>query len=179
VTKSPVNQLVQDANLAIDPFLLTFTDSSWGDCDEQKSTGCYVILLQGGLVDASSFVPNIVTLSSAEAETNAACVATMATMHIRQIVMELLTGNPDAPLTVPLLTDSTAAQSITRNDKDTRRTRHIERRWLYTRKARQNGDISVHHVDGDKHQLADLGTKNVPAHESAYKLSIIEADPIP
>lgn len=179
VSRSPLFHLIKDAGLKIDTTLVTFTDSSWGDCDDQHSTGCYCILLQGGVVDASSFVPNIVTGSSAEAETNASCVATMATIHIRQIVMEILSGSPDTPLTVPVLTDSTASDTITRNDKDTRRTRHIERRWLYTRHARHRGDISIHHINGDKYQVADLGTKNVPASESTYKLSIIEADPIP
>ena len=177
--QSPLSQLIKEAKLEIDPSFLAFSDSSWGDCDDQHSTGCYAIFLQGGLVDASSFVPNIVTNSSAEAETNASCVATMAINHIRQIVMEIRTGNSSAQYTVPLLTDSTACQAITRNDKDTRRTRHIERRWLYTRMARQRGDIALHHVDGDKHQIADLGTKNVATSQSAYKLSVVEADPIP
>jgi len=130
-------------------------------------------------VDLSSFVPQIITHSSAEAETNASCVATMASMHIRQIVMQIHTGDPDAPYTVPLLTDSSAAEAITRNDRDTRRTRHIARRMLYTRAARKQGDISCHHVNGDKFQIADLGTKNVPTSQAAYKLSIVEADPIP
>ena len=52
--------------------------------------------------------------------------------------------------------------------------RHIARRWYYVRQARQAGHIQLLHIDGDKYQLADLGTKNVPASETSYKLSIIE-----
>ena len=52
--------------------------------------------------------------------------------------------------------------------------RHIARRWYYVRQARQAGHIQLLHIDGDKYQLADLGTKNVPAAELLYKLSIIE-----
>ena len=124
-------------------------------------------------------MPQLITLSSAEAETNATCVATMAVAHIRQIVMEIETGNADAPYTVPLLLDSSAADAIMRNDKDTRRTRHIARRWLYTRSARRQGELSVHHVNGDKFQVADPGTKNLPMNKASYKLSIVEAEPIP
>ena len=40
-----------------DPMLAWFTDSAWDDCDEHKSTGCYLGLLQGGSVDHNSFVP--------------------------------------------------------------------------------------------------------------------------
>jgi len=35
-------------------------------------------------------------------------------------------------------------------------------------------DIQLLHIDGNKYQLADLGTKNVPALEATYKLSLIE-----
>jgi hypothetical protein len=52
--------------------------------------------------------------------------------------------------------------------------RHIARRWYYVRQARQAGHIQLLHIDGDKYQLADLGTKNAPAAEALYKLSIIE-----
>jgi hypothetical protein len=48
---------------------------------------------------------------------------------------------------------------------------------LYTRSERQRGHLSFYHVNGDEHQLGDLGTKNVPASEAAPKLAIIEVDP--
>jgi hypothetical protein len=51
---------------------------------------------------------------------------------------------------------------------------HIARRWYYVRQAREAGHIQLLHIDGDKYKLADLGTKNVPAAEAFYKLSIIE-----
>jgi hypothetical protein len=178
VTKSPLAYMLKKAGLGkIDPSLVVFSDSSWGDCDELYSTGCFAILYQGGLIDGNSFVPSIVAMSSAEAESNTMCVAAMATASARMICMELRTGNPDTPYTVPMLVDSTAAECINKNDKDTNRTRHIERRMLYTRSERQRGHLSLHHVNGDEYQLGDLGTKNVPASEAAPKLAIIEVDP--
>jgi hypothetical protein len=78
-----------------------------------------MILYQGGLVDASSFVPSIIALSSAETESNTMCVGAMATAHARMMIIELRTGDSGAPYTVPMLVDSTAALHINSNDKDT------------------------------------------------------------
>jgi hypothetical protein len=76
-------------------------------------------------------------------------------------------------LTIPILIDSTAAEAMTKNDKDTRRTKHIECRWLIHCKYRQAGLIDVLHVNGNEHNVADLGTKSNPIN-SAYKISIIK-----
>jgi hypothetical protein len=62
---------LREADLGtIDPFLIWFTDSSFANCDQQRSTGCYAGMFQGGLIDASSFVPDPVTLLVAETEVN-------------------------------------------------------------------------------------------------------------
>jgi hypothetical protein len=76
-------------------------------------------------------------------------------------------------LTIPILIDSSAAEAMTLNDKDTRRTKHIERRWLIHRKHRQAGLINVFHVNGNLHNIADIGTKTNPSN-TIYKFSIIE-----
>ena len=177
-TQSPLASLLHKADLShIDPFFLTMTDSSWGDCDLQRSTGCYIVFLQGGVIDFSSFVPKPITLSSAEAEINAMTVGAMATAFLRQVVCFILYANTDRPFTVPLLTDSQSGIFITQNERDTSRTRHIERRWLYVRQERQSSNILVLHLNGDAHNIADLGTKNVSSNtpSSTYKLSIVEA----
>jgi hypothetical protein len=174
-SKSPLAGLLREAALSqLDPSFILFTDSSWGDCDELLSTGCYVIFYQGGIVDMNSFVPSIIAQSSAESESNVMCVGAMAAANARMMIMELRTGDSGASYTVPMLVDSTAAIAINSNDKDTKRTRHIERRWLYTRSQRRCGHLSIHHVSGDDYQIADLGTKNVPASKANDKLAIVE-----
>ena len=35
----------------VDVLIAAMSDSSWGDCDDQLSTGGYVIFFCGGLVD--------------------------------------------------------------------------------------------------------------------------------
>jgi hypothetical protein len=178
-TISPFSQYLKDAGYPdLDPASLIYSsDSSFQDEDGGRSTGCYIGMFMGGPIDYNSHVPNPIAMSSAEAETNALTVAVMAGSHTRMILNEALFG-PDQsgrPYTIPFLIDSQAAFDISKNDKGTKRTRHIERRWLYCRNALQSGQISLHHVDGDEYQLADIGTKNLPAQKMAYKLSILEA----
>jgi hypothetical protein len=123
----------------------------------------------------NSFVPDPMTLSSAEAEVNAATVGvTMSGARTRMIFMEVLYRNPDRLYTIPVFFDSATAITISKNKKGTHHTRHIASQYLYCRQANIPGDIAMHHISGDAHQLANLGTKNVPASESAYKLSIVE-----
>jgi hypothetical protein len=175
-TQSPLAALLRSANLSrLDPFFITITDSSWGDCDNQRSTGCYLVLFQGGLVDYSSFVPTPITLSSAEAEINAMTVGSMAASFLRQVICDILYNDPAHPFSVPMLTDSASGIFITQNDRDTKRTRHIERRWLYVRQERFSAHLDMDFLPGDTYNLADLGTKNVPSPSAGYKLSVIEA----
>jgi hypothetical protein len=176
---SPFSQYLRDAGTSdLDPgSLIYFSDSSFQDEDGGRSTGCYIGMFMGGPIDFNSHVPNPIAMSSAEAETNALTVAVMAGTHTRMILNEALFG-PDQsarPYTIPFLIDIQAAFDISKNDKDTKRTRHIERRWLYCQNAYQSGQINLFHVDGDDYQLADIGTKNLPASKMAYKLSVLES----
>ena len=98
----------------------------------------------------------------------------MGINHIRQVICHARYQNDTRPLTVDLLTDSVSGIFITQNDRDTRRTRHIERRYIYVRKCRQNGWVQMHFLPGDKYNIADLGTKNVPASQADNKLSLVE-----
>jgi hypothetical protein len=175
-TQSPLAALLRNADLSrLDPYFITITDSSWSDCDDQHSTGCYLVPFQGGLVDYSSFVPTLITLSSAETEINAMTVGSMASSFLRQVICDVLYNDPKHPFSVPIITDSASGICITQNDRDTKRTRHIEHRWLYVRQDQFSGHIDMHFLPGDTFNLADLGTKNVASPSAAYKLSVVEA----
>jgi hypothetical protein len=73
-----------------------------------------------------------------------------------------------------MFTDSSSGIAATRNQRVTSMSCHIARGWYYVRQARQAGHTQLLHIDGYKHQLADHDTKNIPAAEALYKLSIIE-----
>ena len=137
VGRSPIYQLIKE-NTDASPKapIIMFTDSSWQDCpDTGRSTGCYQIYQQGGIVEAASFVPNPVAMSSAESEYNAVAHAMQRCANVRQILQELSGNAPDTPLNIPVLCDSESALIIGQNNKDTKRTRHIQRLVHYVREA--------------------------------------------
>jgi hypothetical protein len=68
-------------------------DSPHADCDEARSTGAYAGFIQGGFVNFSSFVPNPIPSSSAESESNALCIGTLAANYVRQICCDIVYNN--------------------------------------------------------------------------------------
>jgi hypothetical protein len=162
VTRSPVYHLVcENTDARPDAPIILFTDSSWQDCpDSGRSTGGFLIYHQGGIVDGGCFVPTPIAMSSAEAEYNALAQAMQVAAHTRQIIQELYGNHPDTPLSVPFLCDSESALKIGKKAKDTKRTRHIQRRIHYVRDNIASGAFTGHKIDG-KLNPADTGTKNL------------------
>jgi hypothetical protein len=158
---------------SVNSTLVYFTDSSHADFDEQRSTGSYVGFLQGGVIDYASFVPQPIPFSSAESESNALCHGVLAAAHACHAFCDVLFNDPARPYTVPFFVDSTVAEAMNRNERISSKNKHIEKRYLIHRHHRMQGYISVHHVNGNLHNIADLGTKSTPS-EDLYKLSTAE-----
>ena len=172
--QAPVYKMLIELGMKIeDGTLLWFTDASHGDCDESRSTCCSMGFYQGGLIDAVSFVPQPIPNSTAESETMGMAVGGMSCAYARKGIADVLFGDPDRPWTIPLMCDSQAAIAMNNNNRPTKRSRHIDRRYFFTRGERQAGRLSLHHIDKD-YSLPDIGTKNLVAEESSYKLSIME-----
>jgi hypothetical protein len=177
VKTSPIARLLKESGHGdIDPTFVYFTDSAYHDCDDGRSTGCYLGFFQGGLIDMSSSVPVPVPSSTAEAETSYASVTCLATVPTRRAYMAIVFDDEDRPFTVPIMTDSKATIDIARNERGTARTRHMTRRQLIVRFCTRNGYVILLHVDGKRFQLADIGTKSdIEPSEFEFKLSVIEA----
>jgi hypothetical protein len=174
VKQSPLYALLRDAGYeGNDPSIVWFSDSSHNDCDDQRSTACHLGFVQGGLVDFSSFVPSPIPMSSAESESNALCVASMAASYMRQAYTDIVFNDSAYTYTIPIYIDNTAAEAMTMNDRHTNRTKHIERRALLHRSHRKAGLMMPYYISGNTHNLADIGTKANP-NEKNYKLSIME-----
>jgi hypothetical protein len=81
------HQIVVKQWIFFDNPLCTFSNSSWNDdIDTDRSLGCFMIFYMGGVVEHSIYMPDPVALSSAEAEYNEACLACMATAHLKQFL---------------------------------------------------------------------------------------------
>ena len=178
IQQAPISQFLADAgHPKLDPSYAMFTDSSFSDCDNSRSTGGYVTLYQGGIVDMGSFVPQPIAQSTCEAESNAQCLAIMASRPITKMIMELTYGDPEHPFTLPLLTDSSSSIAQANSDKTAKSSRHIERRFQYVRHAILSGIAILYFVSGNQFQLADILTKALTHLQSHKKLAIVESDP--
>ena len=117
---APVAQLLFEYNIDSSVPLIAYSDSSWQDCpDTGRSTGAYLIFMQGGVIDAASFMPDPVALSSAEAEYNTCRVAGTAANACDMLVQELRGNDPDLPLLLPILLDNRTAISTGESFRDT------------------------------------------------------------
>jgi transposase InsO family protein len=162
--RSPIHNLLlksaSTAELGKEMFF-TFSDSSWNDdVDTGRSTGCYLIVYMGGIVDHSSNMPSPVALSSAEAEYNEACLACMGTNHMSMLLDEI-EGNEQPRQQIPLILDSKSAIAMGNSFRDTKHTRHILRRFHYVREEVDSGRFRLFWIKTDD-ELADIGTKQTP-----------------
>jgi hypothetical protein len=99
----------------------------------------------------------------------------MKVSYVKQIVMDIIYGQPLRRYTVPLLTDNTASIEMARNDRETKSTKHIERRWLFVRQCNLQGKITLMYIPSEA-QMADLGTKQTVARIANKLLAIVEVN---
>jgi hypothetical protein len=170
---SPLYQHLKSNELPFDQLLVCMSDSSWNDdVDTGRSTGCFLIFYMGGLVNHSSNMPEPIALSSAEAEYNQACMATMALMHISMAMNNLELVDEDTQrYGVSLVLDSSSAIAIGSSFKDTKHTRHIMRRYHFARSMLEKGFIFLLWIT-TKGQLADICTKVLGTETYSVLLSI-------
>jgi hypothetical protein len=94
----------------------------------------------------------------------------------RKTLMAILYGDEERSFSVPLFTDSKATIDVTNNARPTKNLRHVGRRQMFCVSCRRTGATTFYHVDGDKYQLADIGTKaDIDTTDFEFKLSIMEA----
>jgi hypothetical protein len=129
--------------------IVCFTDSSFQDCpDSGRSTGAYLIFMQGGVVDVASFMPSLVAHSTCEAEYCTCSLGAMAAFYIRKIYNKLHGLDPDHHLTIPNGVDSQSAIDTANSNKETQRTRHIARRIHFVRFAIGSSQITLFKISG-------------------------------
>ena len=97
-------------------------------------------------------------MSSTEAEYNTAAIGTMSVTPWRQLMLEMRNQDPDIPFTTPVFCDSTSAMAIADSFRDTKKTRHILRRYHYVRYQIDGGYCKLHWVPSEL-QLSDALSK--------------------
>ena len=163
--------------------LVVFTDASWQDCpDTGRSTTGYLIFYRGGVIEANSMLQIPVAMSSCEAEVMAACSGSMAAAHLHMLLYDMKylgtkrynnsqLALPNPPTVV--MVDNEAACKMSLNDKLTKHTRHISRRFHY---VRQGSKMKLHVINWcpGEDMLSDIMTKSTepskttPHRDRAY-----------
>jgi hypothetical protein len=173
---SPLYEHLKENNLKhLDPWFIAVLDLLFADADGQQSTGCNLVLLQGGIVSMGCFVPDPIAQSLAEAKMNAQTITCMKVTYVKQIVMDIIYRQLLRRYTVPLLTNNTASIEMARNGCETKSTKHIKRQWLYVRQCNLQGKITLMYIPSEA-QLANLGTKQTVACIANKLLAIVEVN---
>jgi hypothetical protein len=140
-----------------------FTDADWaGDTDDRKSTGGYLIKMNGDSVNWSSRKQRTVALSSAEAEYMAISETAKEAKWIKQLLQEMKVTN-----NITILTDNQAAKQIATNDIYHDRTKHIDIRYHFVRNDIANGVYDIKWIS-TRVQLADVFTKGLKHIQHVY-----------
>jgi len=134
-----------------------------------------MIMINGGLVDAASFMPNLISHSTGEAEYSTAAMALMACSHVKKVYNELHSKAADTLLTVPLGIDSKAADDIASSERETKRTRHMQRRFHYFRECTQNGSAKIFRIPGEQNWSNNL-TKPVNGPQADDEAKVFQID---
>ena len=89
-------------------------------------------------------------------------LALLASAFLRKLYNEFQGFESDKNLTIPLGVDSQSAIDTARSNKETGRTRHIQRRFHYVRECNANGDTILFKIDGTRN-CSDSLTKVLSA----------------
>ncbi len=106
-------------------------------------------------------MPDPVALSSAEAEYNEACLACMATAHLKQFLEDLELPFADdnrSKKPIQIFIDNRSAVDTGASFKDTQRTRHMMRRYHHMREGVESNQYALIWISTNA-QVADIGTK--------------------
>ena len=143
------------------PMPTCHTDSDWAGTltDRRRSVGGYIFLLANGPISWKSKKQTCTATSSNEAEYVAASEATRQATWIRRLMGDMGLFDPDSNLPpIPVMIDSSGAKSLVKSTMGTKRSKHIDIRYHYTREAAAMGVITIHGIPS-KENAADGFTK--------------------
>ena len=139
--------------------LLTgYVDADWaGDSDSGRSTSGYLFMVAGGVVAFASRLQKSVARSTMEAEYMALFEAAQMAIVLRDLLEHMQQKQKEPTI---IFEDNTACIALANTQGYTKRSRHVNIKYHFTKEQVQDGIISVLQI-GTKEQLADGLTKNV------------------
>jgi hypothetical protein len=152
----------------VQPQLLGYCDSDWGQSHDRRSITGYAFLLCGGAISWQSKKQKTVALSTVEAEYMAAAHATMEAIWWRAHLQGL---GHDTSAGTALLCDSQGCIALAKNPDQHSRTKHIDIKYHFIRQHVVDGTIAITYVSTSD-MAADILTKALDkqAHEKGARL---------
>jgi hypothetical protein len=154
--------------------LTAFADSDYaGDEKERRSTSGYIVYMAGGPVSWASRLQGCVSLSTTEAEYVALCEVTKEIVWLQDMLEGLQLYKKE---TVTVFQDNQSTIALATNSKVSRRSKHIEVKYHYVRKAVERKVITITYCPTER-MLADIMTKPLPETRFAEMASRIVHSP--
>ena len=156
--KSFIKPIEKLANCAATLDLQVYVDSDWAGCSTtRKSTSGVIITILGTCILAISRTQSTLALSSGEAEMYAIGTGSNEALYLRNFLLE---ARLCQALNVVIHTDSTAGKAMSSRFGTSRKTRHVQLRYLFMQDLVKDGVIMLRKVLGTENP-ADVCTKHV------------------
>eukprot|EP00971_Amphidinium_carterae_P021051 415347-Amphidinium_carterae.1 len=129
-----------------EPYIKAYCDSDWAGCSTtRKSTTGTVLQFAGVTIATSSKTEQTIAQSSAEAELYAIGTTVNDVIYVRSFMHEL-NFITDDKLKPHIYTDSSSAKCLTQQLGLTKRTKHIDIRYLHVQQLQGEGELKIHKV---------------------------------
>ena len=136
----------------------TYVDSDWAGCVQtRKSTSGIAIYFLGALITTQSKTQQTLAPSSGEAELYAIGLGTSESLFVKSLLLETELAQK---VNIRVYTDSTAGTSMSTRFGTSKKTRHVQLRFLYIRELVLQGVLQGKEVLGTSNP-ADVMTKYV------------------
>jgi hypothetical protein len=149
--------------------LTVYADASFGTCEDRKSIGGYIILLNDTAITWRCYKQKIVANSAAEAEYVALNEAVRNLMWIMNMLTELGFPIHEKPT---VYEDNQSTIMTVKGQKNGMLTKHLEVKFQYVKEVYEKGKFELLYLN-TKDQIANVLTKCVGRDETEYFLNTV------
>ena len=136
----------------------TYVDSDWAGCaTSRRSTSGMALYFLGTLITSQSRTQATVALSSGEAELYAIGLGVSESLFIRSLLLE---SQLSKNVNIRIHTDSTAGKSMATRFGTSKKTKHVQLRFLFIQELVASGVVSIKKVSGTSNP-SDVMTKYI------------------
>ena len=142
--------------------LYAFSDASWAEAEDRRSTSGFIIKLNQDTIAWSSKRQNVVALSSCESEYLSLSYCCQEILYIRHLLSEL-----NIRINCTLFCDNLSTIQIATKDNQHGKTKHIQLRHHFIRQLVKEKIIKLEWIS-TVDQLGDIMTKNLNKKQFIY-----------